>query len=168
MTEQALPLTTFYNGWAGYQRSLVRIIAPLSPAQLALPTAPHHWSIGMVVQHIVANRVFWFQTWMGAGNPDLAPIASWGWGQEDRLVGSAAELVVKLEATWQMIEDALARWTLADLGDVISVPAEERQRFSEHTRQWIIWHVLEHEIHHGGELSLGLGNHGLPGIYGNV
>lgn len=31
----------------------------------------------------------------------------------------------------------------------------------------IIWHVLEHEIHHGGEISLVLGQHGLPGVYGN-
>ncbi len=169
MTEQALPLTTFYAGWDGFQRSLVEVIAPLSPEQLALPTAPHHWSIGMVVQHILANRVWWFQLWMGEGDADLAPIASWGWDQEDRPVGSAAELVVKLEATWRMIEGALARWTAADLGDLVSVPPslseEERQRFSARTRQWIIWHVLEHEILHGGELSMGLGTHGLRTIY---
>ncbi len=172
MTEQALPLTTFYAGWDGFQQTLVKIIAPLSPEQLALRAAPHHWSIGMIVQHILANRVFWFQTWMGEGNPDLAPIASWGWGEEDRPVGSAAELVVKLEATGQMIQEALARWTAADLGDFVSVPPslseEERQRFSGRTRQWIIWHVLEHEIFHGGELSLGLGTYEMEGIYGNA
>jgi len=169
MTEQALPLTTFYAGWDRFQRSLVEVIAPLSPEQLALPTAPHHWSIGMVVQHILANRVWWFQLWMGKGDPDLAPIASWGWDQEDRPVGSAAELVVKLEATGQMIQGALARWTAADLGDLVSVPPslseEERRRFSARTRQWIIWHVLEHEILHGGELSLALGTYGLKTIY---
>lgn len=165
MAEHALPLTTFYAGWDGFQRSLVNVIAPLSPEQLAFPTAPHHWSIGMVVQHILANRVFWFQAWMGEGHPDLALIASWGWEQEDRPVGSADELVVKLEATWQMIEGALARWTAADLGDLVAVPEEERQRFSARTRQWIIWHVLEHEILHGGELSLALGTYGLKAIY---
>ncbi len=37
--------------------------------------------------------------------------------------------------------------------------------FSELTRQWIIWHVLEHEILHGGELSLALGTYGLKAIY---
>lgn len=30
------------------------------------------------------------------------------------------------------------------------------------------WHGLEHEIHHGGELSLALGQHDLPGIYGRL
>ena len=167
MADQALPLTTFYAGWDAYQRNLVEITAPLSPEQLALPTAPHHWSIGRVVQHILGARVFWFQTWMGEGNPDLAPIASGG--QEGLPVGSAAELVVMLETTWQMIAEALTRWTADDLGDPVSIPPslceEEWRRISRYTRQWIIWHVLEHEFHHGGELSLALGMYGLKAIY---
>ena len=49
-----------------------------------------------------------------------------------------------------------------------SLSEEEKSIFGELTRQWIIWHVLEHEIHHGGELSLALGGYGLEGIYGNA
>ena len=45
---------------------------------------------------------------------------------------------------------------------------KERSVFGERTLQWIVWHVHEHEIHHGGELSLALGGLGLPGIYGNA
>ncbi len=30
-----------------------------------------------------------------------------------------------------------------------------------HTRQWIVCHVMEYEIHHGGELSLALGTYGV-------
>jgi uncharacterized damage-inducible protein DinB len=26
----------------------------------------------------------------------------------------------------------------------------------------VVWHVLEHDLHHGGELSLTLGLHGIP------
>jgi hypothetical protein len=74
MTEQALPLTTYYSGWDGYQRSLVNIIAPLSPARLALRAAPHHWSIGVIAQHIVANRVWQFHGWMGEGSADLRAV----------------------------------------------------------------------------------------------
>jgi uncharacterized damage-inducible protein DinB len=70
-----------------------------------------------------------------------------------------------------MISDALTRWTAADLAQTFSPPAamseEERRQTSDRTRQWIIWHVLEHEIHHGGELSLALGGYGLSGVYGS-
>jgi len=101
MTEQALPLTIFYTGWGVYQQNLVEIIAPLSPEQLALPASSHHWSIGMVAQHIVANRVWWFQGWMGEGSPDLAPIAHWDPGDnEEPPALASAELVAGFEATW--------------------------------------------------------------------
>ena len=79
MTEQPLPLITFYKGWETYQQSLVETIAPLSPEQLAFPAASHHWTIGMVAQHMVANRVWWFQMWMGEGSPDLAPHYSYAY-----------------------------------------------------------------------------------------
>ena len=29
------------------------------------------------------------------------------------------------------------------------------------SRAWIVWHVLEHDLHHGGEISHTLGMHGL-------
>jgi len=170
MTEHTLPLITFYQGWQTYQHSLVETIAPLPREQLALPVAPHHWSIGQLLNHMVSDRVWWFHLWMEEGDPDLAPVAQWG--EEGQPTRSAAELLAALEAGWQMIENALASWTAADLGHVFSPPAslsgKEKSAFGERTLQWILWHVLEHEIHHGGELSLALGGLGLQGVYGNA
>ena len=167
MTEQPLPLMTFYRGWETYQHSLVETIAPLSSTQLALPVAPHHWSIGMVLTHMIGSRVFWFQRWLGEGDPGLVH-----WDEDQQAVRTPAELVAGLEESWHLIANALARWTPADLGQLFLTPAflseEERQFFPPQTRQWIIWHVLEHEIHHGGELSLALGGIGLQGVYGNA
>lgn len=84
----------------------------------------------------------------------------------------AAELAAGLEATWGMTVHALARWSPADLGHVFSPPSvlseAEQRAFGELTSQWIIWHVREHEIHDGGELSLALGALGLAGFYGEV
>ncbi|MDQ2787268.1 MAG: DinB family protein [Chloroflexota bacterium] len=173
MTEQVLSLTTFYKGWGGYQQGLVNIIAPLTTEQLALPVAPHRWSLGMIAQHIIANRVWWFHGWMGEGSPDLMAIAHWDPGYDEaQPLRAATELVAGLEITWQIIADALARWTPADLGrrfpPAAFLSVEEQRNSGERTRQWIIWHVLEHEIHHGGELSLGLGAYGLAGIYGSM
>ena len=65
MMEQTLPLITFYKGWETYQQGFVETIAPLSSEHLALPAASHHWTIGMLAQHMVDNRVWWFQVWMG-------------------------------------------------------------------------------------------------------
>src|ERR1051326_8936148 len=167
MIEEKLALTPFYQGWGAFQQNIINVIAPLSAEQLALKAGPHHWTIGRVAQHIVGVRVWWFHVWMGEGSDDLAPILDWD--GEHPPTCTAAELVAGLEATWRMIEQALARWTPADLEQVFSPPDSlseaERDSFGNLTRQWILWHVLEHEILHSGELSLALGMYGLPTIY---
>ena len=165
MTEQASPLITFYkHGWENYQQALVQTIAPLSSEQLALPLAPHHWSIGQLLAHMIDARVSWLYGWMGEENSDMAH-----WHKEqsrdEQAVYEAAELVAIFEKTWHVIADALARWTSADLEQLFSPPAYLQEEEPAHTRQWIVWHVLEHEIHHGGELSLALGTYGLDSFY---
>jgi uncharacterized damage-inducible protein DinB len=146
-------------------------LAPLSPEQLALPVAPTHWPIGMVVQHILNDRIWWFTVWMGEGSPEVASFMHWEEEKEGQSLHSAAELVAGLEATWGMIEGTLARWTVADLGYVFNPPAAltdaERKIFGPNTRQEILFHVLRHDIHHGGELAAGMGAHHLPSIWGS-
>jgi uncharacterized damage-inducible protein DinB len=159
MTEHQLSLDLFYTGWDAYQQRLVAAIAPLTAEQLALRSSPQNWSVGMLVTHIVSTRVWWFHTRMGEGSADLAPLALWDENEEQSR--PAAELVAGLERTWLMILDALARWTPVDLVQVF--PPYGEGSFAR-SRQYIIWHVLEHDIHHGGELSSILGAHGLPAV----
>lgn len=192
MTEHQLSLLPFYAGWGIYNQSLIAAIAPLTEGQLALRLTPQHWSIGMYVTHIVANRAWWFHTRMGEGGDDLTPLELWALGVCEGGVDPchpAAELVAGLEKTWQMIEQALARLTPADLFESFPPLSEaERVRHAQlvepalqpfarmwldaealsgevkpaRSRQWIIWGVLAHDIHHGSEISTTLGVHGLP------
>ena len=87
-------------------------------------------------------------------------------------VSDAATLIAGSESTWSMVEETLSRWTHADLGHIFHPPAalseEERANVPPFSRRWIIWHTFEHEIHHGGELSLALSQRGLVGIYGDL
>ena len=146
----------------------------------------------MYATHIVANRAWWFHARMGEGGDDLTPLELWALGVCEADVDPlhpAAELVAGLEKTWQMIEQALARLTPADLfKDVPQLDQAERVRHAQQvepalqpfaqmwldaaarsgevrpavSRQSIIWGVLEHDIHHGSEISTILGVHGLP------
>jgi uncharacterized damage-inducible protein DinB len=172
MLEQAIALMTFYKGWGKYQESLREVIGSLTNEQLALSAEGHQWTIGQLIGHIIANRVWWFQEWMGEGSQELAHIAYWD-PQDVEYVPprTVAELLEGVQVTWVMIEEALGRWTAADLNDHISSPPVVRRDGEEFfangfSREWIIWHVLEHEIYHGGELSLMVGRYGIEGIYG--
>ncbi|MBV8694236.1 MAG: DinB family protein [Chloroflexi bacterium] len=160
MAEDHTSLATIYKGWDVYQQHLVQAIAPLSLEQLALHAAPHLRSVGMIAAHIVSARVGWFHMVMGEGSTDLAPLAIWQRANE--AVRSASELVNGLERSWQMMQDALARWSTADL-EYIFQGTWQGQEYS-FSRQWIIWHVIEHDLHHGGELSFSLGMHNIAAI----
>lgn len=159
MPDQTPTLAPFYAGWANYQRLLVTALAPLTPEQLAALDSPQQRPVWLLAAHVVAARVGWFQGWMGEGDASLAPYDTWD--EEGEPPRTAAELITGLEATWALIEGCLARWTPAMLDDPFT-----RQRSSgpvTRTRQWIIWHVIEHDLHHGGEISLTLSAQGLTG-----
>jgi uncharacterized damage-inducible protein DinB len=171
MKEQSPTLITYYKGWENYQQALVKTIISLSSEQLALPIAAHQRSIGELLAHMIGARFNWFYLWMGEGDPDLY------WNDDEDndepAVYKAASLVAMFEKSWHVISSALDRWTSADLEQLFLPPASHQawlrnQGLEEeppHTRQWIIWHVLEHEIHHGGELSLALGGYGVESFY---
>src|SRR6266542_4864692 len=130
MADNQLSLLPFYAGWGTYNQRLVAAIAPLTQEQLALRTTPQHWSIGMYVTNIVANRAWWFHARMGAGGDDLTSLELWALGVCEADVDpghTAAELVDGLEKTWQMIEETLARLTPADLERVVP-PLDEAGR----------------------------------------
>jgi uncharacterized damage-inducible protein DinB len=118
----------------------------------------------MLACHVIAARAWWFHSWMAEGGAELGEMLDWDDGDSPR-TRPAFELVNGLQATWNMIDGCLHRWTQPDLSASflrpIPRPSGERPR---QTRQWIIWHVLEHDLHHGGEISFSLGMHGLRGI----
>ena len=150
-------LAAVYRGWEDYQKLLIDALAPLTPEQLALHASPGQRPIWLLTAHIVGTRIGWFNR-LGEVGDDLLPLDLWD--ADDAQPRTAAELIDGLERTWAMIAGCLARWTVADLDKDVHLSAPETDP-STRTRQWIIWHVIEHDLHHGGELSLTLGNHGL-------
>src|SRR6266487_512411 len=108
--------------------------------------APNLRSIGLLAAHIIAARVVWFHAVMGEGPADLVPMRTWD--DYDPIQQNTAELVAGLEVTWSLIQQCLARWTPADLEQIF------QRRDGPVSRQWIIWHVIEHDLYHGGELFL--------------
>ena len=161
MAEQPMTLLPLYQGWDTYQERLMKALAPLSFAQLSLCPAPQLRSIGENAAHIVGTRVGWLYYTLEQGGEEMVALASWNRAHQP--VPSVAELLKGLEATWQVIRDALSRWTIADLA-VLVHDIDDDGVDQIYTRQWVLWHLIEHDLHHGGELSFTLGMHGLTGI----
>lgn len=157
MSETNVTLAIISQGWQTYQNRLSEALAPLSLEQLALCAAPNLRSIDELALHIIAVRAGWFHDALGEGGEDFAAFSQWD--EPDSPPRPASELVSGLEVTWRVIQEALARFTPANLQE--SIQKERGGRSYTFTRGWVVWHVIEHDLHHGGELAYSLGMHGL-------
>jgi uncharacterized damage-inducible protein DinB len=157
MSETNVTLAIITAGWQAYQDRLSSALAPLSPEQLALRAAPQLRSIDELALHIIAVRAGWFHYPLGEGDDAFG--AYHEWDRPEAPTRTAAELVEGLAATWQVMQSALARFTPADLTQTLT--GVRKGHTYAHQRGWVIWHVLEHDLHHGGEIGFSLGMHGL-------
>jgi uncharacterized damage-inducible protein DinB len=154
----------FCRGYEVHQGRLVKMIAPLDHAQLDLTASPHLWSVRTLACHIIAARAWWMHSWMGEGSPEFGSMTVW---DEDEALATrpAAEIVRGLDVSFSVIQSGLDRWSAADLATEFVRPSpNEAGDRPKRTRQWIIWHLVEHDVHHGGEISFSLGMRGVAGL----
>ena len=66
---------------------------------------------------------------------------------------SDQELHRQMNLLLSRLDEQQRRWYVA-----VEVQNEESSSF---TRQWLIWSIIKHDLHHGGEVSFTLGTHHL-------
>ncbi len=175
------PLVKLYDGWDGHQTSLVRAITPLTRAQLLWRPDEQMNSIGELARHISLGRLNWFMRMDAPGSADLADLID-VWEEDGdgnrhivesamNITEEAEALVHWLEISWQMIERTLNGWMVDDLGQ--SYRHTWNGDVYDVSRQWTIWRILSHDIHHGGQIALMLGMQGieafeLSGLFGHI
>ncbi len=157
MPEDRMTPEVFYDGWKGYMDTVRAALVPLNGEQLALRAAATERTVGEIAQHIVASRAYWFHHFMGEGGEELAYYSTWD--EEDAPTLGGDEIIRGMDATWQFMSERLSRWTPEDMRHTF--PHEWRGDHYDLSRSWVVWHVLEHDLTHGGEISLTLGMHGL-------
>jgi uncharacterized damage-inducible protein DinB len=166
-----LGLQPIHEGWARHQALVIESLLGLTPEQLDLRTAPHQWAIWQLASHVAGSRAYWFQEVLGEGEaavrdlfrverttvPGLS-LDDAGWEDDEDHPRTAEEVVEALTRTWAIVDDCLRRWS----ADVLNASVVRQSR--THHRGWVVWHVMEHDIHHGGEISQILGSNGLSGF----
>jgi uncharacterized damage-inducible protein DinB len=160
MQQHQATLEVIYENWRKSNARLRTAIAPLTGEQLQLQPAAHMWPLEQIVQHIISVRAGWFSGTLQ--DNDEVMDAYMLWGQCDSPSRSATELVRGLDETWAFIETRLQRWTPEDRAMLF--PDEWDGQIYDVSRSWVIYHVLEHDLHHSGEVSLILGMNGLQAL----
>lgn len=157
MIEKTLTLSLSMEWWYRYQGLLKQAIAPLTDEQLAYRLNGQR-SAGEIAAHIIAVRAWYLHGVMGEGGAEMDALM--GWDNTDAPPRTSAELLAGIDQTWNLLTGCLGRWTAADMQTSFHI----NWLGQDMPREFVVWHMIEHEIHHGGELSFTLGSHGLPGV----
>jgi uncharacterized damage-inducible protein DinB len=139
--------------WKLVRRGLMEITEKLQGEDLHFSPFKGAWSVGEILLHIANAEQGWFRYAVtGEFNE---------WPRDHTMENYPTIESIKslLTDVHDWTESYISGLSLEDYQRVVGLPWDEQIHLG-----WIIWHVLEHEIHHRGELSLILGLLGREGL----
>jgi uncharacterized damage-inducible protein DinB len=153
-------LSLFLAEWESYQSKLIQSVKDLSEEELDLKPFPKLRSLRDILTHLTAVRARWFFLVMGAGGEEFKRVSTWD--KRGRKAKTLLELLDGLQRTFQVMRETIQNWTDKDWER--TWPGEYRGEPEIITPYWVVWHLIEHDLHHGGEISIMLGLSGKRGI----
>jgi len=135
--------------WRTVRRGLFLALDQVGDEQLAFVPREGMWSLGTVARHIANTEEGWFRYVATREMDEWPPFVEEEPATVESIKSLLAEAHDRTEAYFGTLDEA-------DLDGAISAPWGETL-----TLRWILWHVLEHEIHHRGEIFLMLGLMGM-------
>jgi uncharacterized damage-inducible protein DinB len=141
-----------FTHWDQVRTDLVATIDKFTQEELTFVPFKGSWSVGQIMLHIADCENYWLHFVV---RQEIDP-----WKYYDLADYPSVEAIKKvLDIVRLKTLIYLESLEESDLDKVYQIPEGET-----YTLGWIIWHVVEHEIHHRGELSLLLGLLGRPGL----
>ncbi len=141
---------TLFKYWSQVRQGLFEALDKLSDSQLDFVPHPGLWSLRETVCHIAGTEEGWLRFFTAnCWHEDPYRLEYYP------TVASLKELLTKVHSE---TEAQFAQEADAMMEKVVQLPWG-----SQTTIGWAVWHVLEHEIHHRGEIFLMLGLQGLEG-----
>jgi uncharacterized damage-inducible protein DinB len=141
-----------YRHWAQVRDDLFTTIDMFNDEELTFAPFKGSWPVGQIMLHIADCEDNWLY---GVVQHQIEPWIFYNLSDYPRRK-EIKRLLTRAHHRTIPFLDTLEE---SDLERKFTTPDGEPYRLG-----WIIWHVLEHEIHHRGELSLALGLLGREGL----
>lgn len=140
--------------WPVVRKGLVALIDVFDEGDLSYVPVAGGWTVGEIMLHIGDSAEYWLHSGklseINIFNEDRATLENFP--TKSAIKGYLAEEHAMTMALLEGFDPARWQTRITHLdGD-------------QYTPAWIFWHVLEHEIHHRGELSLITGILGREGL----
>ncbi len=138
-----------FGHWQQVRLGLLGALDMITDEQLQFVPGEGLWSLGTVARHIANAEDGWFR-YVATGELDEWPPFD---EEEISTVDAVKTLLREVHGRTEVLLSAV---DVSEVDRIVEAPWGGR--FS---LRWIIWHVLEHEIHHRGEIYLMLGLMGM-------
>jgi len=139
--------------WAQVRAGLIATIGKFSDEELSYRPAPRGYSVAETMLHIANEEEGEIRYGITRELPEFPPAFDAGrYFSKPTIIGALGEVHARTVTYLNGLSDG-------DLDANIQTPWGAQRRRIE-----LLWHVLEHEIHHRGELSLMLGLLGHEGL----
>lgn len=133
----------YFDHWVKVWRDLQRAISMLSDEQLDFrPSEHYHRTVGDILRHVINVEQGWIHYVI------RRKLEAWPDADADSLPTVAA-IQEEMERTHEDTMDYLETVDADDFNRIVQVPGDGTPKLG-----WILWHVLEQQIHHRGELYL--------------
>ena len=142
-----------FSHWDLVRKGLITVIGKFQEPDLIYCPYPESWPVGQIMVHIANAEEGWFR-YVVTGEVEEWPgdLRYENYPTQEKILDILASVHAKTEGYLSSLSEK-------DLSTEICTPWGKSIPL-----QWIIWHVIEHEIHHRGELSLILGILGKEGL----
>ena len=139
--------------WSQVREELYATINLFEDSELSFMPYNGSWSAGQIMLHIASAEEGWLRYVVTRDLP------AWPDHYKIENYPTRKDIIYALDDVYTWTQGYIKGLDETDLDRLIETP------WGEHiTLGWILWHVVEHEIHHRGELSLILGILGREGL----
>lgn len=146
-----MKLDKFFSHWDQIHHNTIAVIEKFDETDLELSAYDGGWTVAEIALHIANAEEGWFR--VVASKQD----ADWPAEYQVKDYPTKVAIIDLLERSHKETMSFLHSLSLKNLNTIIE------SKWGSFSMRFIIWHVIEHEIHHRGELSL---IHGLLGRKG--
>jgi uncharacterized damage-inducible protein DinB len=144
--------TEMFGHWSQIRSGLIATIESFDESELALIPFEGSWSVGQIMLHIADAEDGWLRYAI------THELDEWPKMYTLENYPDKASIVQALDEVHTRTIAYLSELSEMDLTEKVKVPWGEEIQI-----MWIIWHLIEHEVHHRGELSFILGYLGRNG-----
>jgi uncharacterized damage-inducible protein DinB len=142
-----------FSHWQRIRKGLIEVIEKFEEKDLDYQATSGGWPAGQIMIHIANAEDGWFRYAVTKEYNEWPSYLDYNnYPDKETILQALDEVHKKTEAYLETL-------TEEDLLKEIIAPWDEKFPL-----YWIFWHVIEHEIHHRGELSIILGILGKEGL----